>query len=123
MKVSSAVLTATLLVGVAHTGCDRSPVDSPLAGSDVQISGWYTEHDGQLTLQPCGKHEPLRIVSSPSLAEQAHAFGPKESHPVYVRVRGVVSGGTLTVSEVEQFGSPEPVSDCAITGMVFPDGS
>ena len=45
-----------------------------------------------------------------------------EGNPVYVRVKGEISGATLSISDVEQFGSPEPVMDCAMTGVVILDG-
>lgn len=73
-------------------------------------------------LQPCGQGDPLNISGSSELTEKARSFRLTDGNPVYVRIKGEISGDTLAVSKVEQFGSPKPVTNCAMTGMVVPNG-
>jgi hypothetical protein len=54
------------------------------------------------------------------LAAKAKTFDLQPDTPVYVRVSGYTKAGVLNVSRVDQFGSPEPVRDCAMTGVVIP---
>jgi len=83
------------------------------------LAGWYLEHDAEGRFQPCGPAEPLRVDSA-DLRARARDFGLDADTPVYVRVAGSIDGSTLQVVRVEQFGSPTPVRDCAMTGVVLP---
>jgi len=86
-------------------------------------TGWYLEHAGQPRFQPCGQSQPLRIAAAADLPARAKAFGLDEDTPVYMRVKGTISGGELRVVAVEQFGSPTPVRNCGLTGVVIPEAS
>lgn len=122
MNKYSASILAILLISVSQAGCTSNRPESNASSEDASIAGWYAEHAGQATLQPCGRDNLLRISGSLELTEKARSFGLTDGNPVYVRIKGEISGDTLAVSKVEQFGSPEPVTNCAMTGMVIPDG-
>jgi hypothetical protein len=77
------------------------------------------EHDAEGSFQPCGHADSLRVDSA-DLRARAREFGLDADTPVYVRVAGSIEGSTLQVVRVEQFGSPTPVRDCAMTGVVLP---
>jgi len=83
------------------------------------LAGWYLEHDAEGRFQPCGQADSLRVDSA-DLRARAREFGLDADTPVYVRVAGSIDGSTLQVVRVEQFGSPTPVRDCAMTGVVLP---
>lgn len=89
-------------------------------GTDQAHAGWYMQHEGQGTFQPCGQSQPLQISEAADLATRAKTFGLDEDTPVYVRVMGSVRGSEIAVSRVDQFGSPTPVRDCAMNGAVIP---
>jgi hypothetical protein len=116
------LMLAALLISVSQTGCTSNRSEPNASGEDASIVGWYVEHAGQAMLQPCDQGDPLNISWSSELTEKARSFGLTDGNPVYVRIKGEISGDTLAVSKVEQFGSPEPVTNCAMTGMVVPDG-
>lgn len=84
------------------------------------LAGWYWQQGEQELFQRCGQSEPWTIDRSPVLRERARAFGLEPDMPVYVRVRGTLSpaSGALVVAKVEQFGSPDPVRNCPLTGVV-----
>lgn len=88
-------------------------------------AGWYMEHAGQGRFQLCGQSQQWRMSGSSDLRTKAREFGLDQDTPVYVRVLGVQSadGDTLEVSRVEQFGSPTPVRNCGMTGVVIPEPS
>jgi len=89
-------------------------------GTDQAYAGWYMQHAGQGTFQPCGQSQPLQVSASADLPARAKTFGLDEDTPVYVRVTGSVSGSEIAVSRVDQFGSPTPVRNCAMNGVVIP---
>lgn len=91
------------------------------AASSAVHAGWYLEHAGQPRFQPCGQSQPLPIVAAADLPARAKAFGLTEDTPVYVRVKGIISGGEVRVVAVEQFGSSTPVRNCGLTGVVIPE--
>ena len=72
-------------------------------------------------LQLCGQSQQLTVESA-DLRAQAESFGLEPNTPVYVRVAGSTDGSNFTVTRVEQFGSPTPVSDCGLAGVVMPSG-
>ena len=96
------------------------PVAASAAEGEI-YRGWYLEHDGQGMFQPCGQSQQWR-VESPELRVQAKDFGLDPDTPIYVHVSATLSDGgdELSVSRVDQFGSPTPVRDCAMTGVVMP---
>jgi hypothetical protein len=53
---------------------------------------------------------------------RAKELGPEPNTPVYRRLTGSSDGSTFTVTVIEQFGAPEPVRDCGLTGVVMPSG-
>lgn len=113
-----AVSLALLLSGCA-TG--EPSAASARDGAVQAYRGWYMEHRGQASFQPCGQSWPWRVTESADLPAQARKFDLQPDTPIYVRVSGVQQGDTIAVISVEQFGSPIPVRDCAMTGVVIPD--
>lgn len=108
---------------VALAGCaaaDKPTPEKTSARADQAYAGWYMQHAGQGTLQPCGQAQPLRVSASADLPTRARDFGLDEDTPIYVRVMGSVSGNEVVVSRVDQFGSPTPVRNCAMNGVVIP---
>lgn len=103
--------------GLALCGCT---VAATAPDREEALAGWYWQHGEQELLQPCGQSQPLTVARSPALRERALAFGLEPDMPVYVRVRGTLSPASngLAVAQVEQFGSPDPVRDCPLTGVV-----
>lgn len=83
-------------------------------------SGWYMQHAQRRTFQPCGQSQEWSVSESADLPARAKAFGLQQDTPVYVRLIGSAHGDEIKVSRVEQFGSPTPVSNCAMTGVVIP---
>lgn len=107
-------LLAALTVG----GC--AVAERPAADAARSYSGWYMEHAGQGSFQACGESQAWRVSAAADLPARAKVFGLQENMPTYVRVLGVVHGDELAVARVEQFGSPIPVRNCAMTGVVIP---
>jgi hypothetical protein len=113
----------SLGVGIALTGCvvtDKPSTETTSATSGQIFVGWYMEHAGQGSFQPCGQSQPLRVSSSADLPVRAKNFDLGEDTPIYVRVTGSVRGDEIAVARVEQFGSPTPVRNCAMNGVVIP---
>lgn len=126
-----------LFIAIAMTGCTvakESPQaattrpsetqEKPMGTGAAEVAGdanrgWYLEHAGQGMFQPCGQSRQWRI-HSPELRARAKDFGLDQDTPVYVRLLVVPSanGEDMLVSKVEQFGSPTPVRDCGMTGVV-----
>jgi len=117
--------TLQLLIGMGAAagliGCaaaEKKPADAT-----ESHAGWYMEHAGQAMFQLCGQSQPLRVTAPADLAARAKAFGLDQDTPVYARLVGSVHGDEIEVSRVEQFGSPTPVRDCGMTGVVIPAGA
>lgn len=104
--------------GVACAAVDKP--DSRQNGIGTTYVGWYMEHAGEGRFQPCGEEQPLSIPVAADLHARAKAFGLTEDTPVYVRVTGSRTGKELRVMSVQQFGSPTPVRDCSMNGVVIP---
>lgn len=83
-------------------------------------TGWYMLHAGEGRFQTCGQQHQMRLTKSADLLARAKDFGLEPDTPVYVRLSGSVRGDAIEVSSVEQFGSPVPVRDCGLTGVVNP---
>jgi len=78
-------------------------------------------HGGQGSFQPCGgQSQSWRLSQAGDLPARAKAFGLQPDTPVYVRVTGSLRDNALAVASVEQLGSPTPVRDCGLTGVVIP---
>ncbi len=90
------------------------------------LNGWYLQGTSGSRLQPCGQSVQWRIGDKADLPERAKAFGLQDDTPVYVKLLARVSGASndsgkkVDVVRVEQFGSPIPVRDCGMTGVVTP---
>lgn len=114
--------TAFFGSSLAVAGCvaAEKPAASNVDSNAATYAGWYMEHAGQTTFQACGKAQAWRITQSADLPARAKAFGLDQDTPVYVRVSGSVDGSDIAVTKVEQFGSPTPVRNCALNGVVIP---
>jgi hypothetical protein len=77
------------------------------------------EHGTMGMFQPCGQQTQL-AVDSAELRQRAKDFGLEPNTPVYVRLSGTSDGARFTVARVDQFGSPDPVRDCSMTGTMTP---
>lgn len=116
------MLRSTLFVvlGVAMALVSCHAAETKPAGDTGSFRGWYMERSGEAYFQPCASSEQWRISGAADLPARARRFGLEENTPVYVVVAGVRSSDTLRVQEVTQFGSPVPVRDCAMSGVVIP---
>lgn len=124
-----------LVVFAALAGCSRPaaqggngaamppvPVaERGLAAGAQSYSGWYMVHGGVGSFRACGAASAWRIAAAGELPGRARAFGMDEDSPVYVRLHGIANASLLDVSTVDQFGSPTPVRDCPMTGVVLSD--
>lgn len=131
---------ASLTLGLALAGCARPEAvadapqahtapahpeqeamhDAPHASTRLHV-GWYREHGGQGLFQPCGSETVYRVSAQPELRSRARGFGLQPDTPVYVRLEAAMERDTLEVARVVQFGSPTPVRDCPMTGVVTRD--
>ena len=101
---------------LAATSCSAAP---PV--ETAQLSGWYMEHAGTRTFQPCGEDRVLLVSVAGDLPEESRKFGLEDDTPVYVRLSGRREDDSFAVSAVEQFGSPTPVRNCGLNGVVTTD--
>lgn len=111
--------SADAAAGAVPAAEEPARSDTIATTSGQEYRGWYMEHGGKGMLHACGQSQQWN-VDSPALHSQAKEFGLDEDTPVYVRVLATQSadGGELMVARIEQFGSPTPVRDCAMTGVV-----
>lgn len=107
------IATALVLSSCAATE-NKSSTDGKV------YAGWYMQHAGQATFQPCGQPQRIHVSAASDLAARAKKFGLQQDSPVYVRLMGTMQGDAIEVIRVEQIGSPTPVRDCAMTGVVIP---
>lgn len=100
----------------------NAAMDKPPVAESKSFAGWYMERAGQGLFQSCGQSQQQRVSGSAELRRKALDFGLAENTPVFVRLSGMQSaeGKELVVSQVEQFGSPKPVRNCGLTGVVIP---
>lgn len=87
---------------------------NPAAGGK-EYAGWYMANG---VFQPCGSSEQWRIGNPTGIRARAEASGLSTDNPFYVRVTGERTSAGLQVSRVDQVGSPDPVRDCPLTGVV-----
>ena len=106
-------------VSPAHAGDAEGAAAATPAATSGRYAGWYLQRAGTGRFQPCGRDAQWAVGQGADLAERARDFGLMDDTPVYVRVTGDFHDGVLDVRSVEQFGSPTPVRDCAMTGVVI----
>ena len=111
------------VAAILISGC--AAAENSAAPQGHTYAGWYTEHSGRGSFQPCGRAPALLVSESAELRAQAKKFGLDEDTPVYVRLSGVVSAdrNEFTLSKIEQFGSPTPVRDCPMSGLQIQSGA
>ena len=114
-----AIGAAVLLANCAAAG-KKPEAQGPSVANSQLHAGWYIESAGQGRFQPCGQSRQWRVTASADLPAQAKAFGLQQETPVYVRLTGSVRGDEIAVARVEQFGSPTPVRNCGMDGVVIP---
>ena len=113
------ISAAILLAGCAAVEKQSAAETKPIVQGQSH-AGWYMESAGQRSFQPCGQSQAWRVTAAADLPARAKAFGLQQDTPVYVRLIGSAQGDQLKVSRVEQFGSPTPVRNCAMNGVVIP---
>lgn len=106
---------------VAIAASDPSQAQGAPAPQVRDYAGWYQRHGGRATFQPCGQAVSWVVGEGADLAPRARGFGLQDDTPVYVRISGTRDGDVLDVKSVAQFGSPTPVRDCAMDGVVTQD--
>lgn len=93
------------------------------------MSGWYSQSAGSATFQPCGTSERWLVNKAADLSARATAFGLQNDMPIYVKIVAATSSSgkygshgeyshQVHVERVIQFGSPTPVRNCALSGVV-----
>jgi hypothetical protein len=111
---------------MALTACAAA---QPPAKTAQPVSGWYSQSAGSATFQPCGTSEPWLVTKAADLSARATAFGLQNDMPVYVKIVAAISAQgkygshgeyshQVQVERVLQFGSPTPVRNCALSGVV-----
>jgi hypothetical protein len=119
MNSRKALCMLSLFAGMASSSC-AAPAESPPTAKAVMVSGWYMQHGRRSSFQPCGEATPRPIAGEADLRARAKAFDLDEDTPVYVRLelKHGLSEATIDVLRVAQFGSPTPVRNCSMTGVV-----
>jgi hypothetical protein len=123
LALSLSACSSDRTADTATTAPRGQPADAPTLPSTGggTLAGWYMEHGGASMFQRCGESTQLRVDSA-VLRDAAKASGLDAGSPIYVRVVGSIEGSTLVVTNVAQVGSPTPVRDCGLTGVVMPAG-
>ncbi|MEO5595617.1 MAG: hypothetical protein ABIQ97_00500 [Lysobacteraceae bacterium] len=122
LTLVSGTLLASVLSSCAATEKTSAPIAAPTSAAPAKgqpYSGWYMEHAGKSTFQPCGQTKQWRVSAPADLVARAKKFGLEQDTPVYVQLLGTAQGDAIAVSRVQQFGSPTPVRNCALTGVVL----
>jgi len=97
-----------------------APAQAPTAATTQTYVGWYMEHGGQPMFQTCGSSDMGNVDNAAELQRRVKASDVVPGNPVYVRFTGRTEGSTIRVAEVQQVGSPTPVRNCALAGVVTP---
>lgn len=120
MKSHLFPLLASAGLSIILTACVAA--ERPSAVGAKALAGWYMQEGAVATFQPCGESTARRITKDADLRAKAKTFGLEDGNPVYVKVIASLSviDKTFNVNRVTQFGSPTPVRDCALTGVVHP---
>jgi hypothetical protein len=111
---------------LALTACAAAQAPAKTAQA---VSGWYSQSAGSATFQPCGTSEPWLVTKAADLSARATAFGLQNDMPIYVKIVAAISASgkygshgeyshQVQVERVIQFGSPTPVRNCALNGVV-----
>ncbi len=114
------VLSIATMLGGCPLAEDTQSANAAATSGAHAFAGWYMQHAGQGSFQACGQPRPWRVSTAAELPTRAKAFGLDDDTPVYVRIQGTRSRDGIDVWKVEQFGSPTPVRDCPMTGVVIP---
>ena len=102
-------------VGAGPSGAvDAGATPGGTDGAATVQAGWYRAG----TFQSCGSSAAVKATNAGDIEKQIKAGGMQPGDPVYVRVEGSTAGGVFNVTRVVQVGSPTPVRDCAMTGVV-----
>lgn len=111
-----AVSMAATLAACSAVEVLSPPTEEPL------LAGWYMQSASGNTFQACGGSERWPIGHAADLRVRAEAFGLDDGSPVYVKLQATTRAPdkTIDVARVVQFGSPTPVRDCAMSGVVQP---
>ncbi len=112
--------TGTAAAPAAAQAPVATPAPAPAPAAAQAYVGWYMEHGGQPMFQACGSSDMSNIGNAGELQAQVKASDIVPGNPVYVRFTGRSESGTIQVAQVEQVGSPTPVRDCALPGVVTP---
>ena len=107
-------LCGLILVGSSLVACN-APASST---KPSQLAGWYLQHGREARFQACGKGTAVRLAATADLRQRAVQFELDDDTPIYVRIEVVATGSELEVLRVLQFGSPTPVRNCGLTGVV-----
>ena len=118
--IPPSILVLALSTLTACNAAERPAIHPMTDPGATAQTGWYLQHAGKGRFQPCGQSHSWPIADSAALAARAQAFGLTDDTPVYVRLKGTVRDQALHVTQVEQFGSPTPVRNCGMNGVVIP---
>lgn len=102
------------------SACTSTKAPEAMPSTATEYRGWYLEHAGNSQWQACGDSRRQSFADPGGLPARAKTFGLGDDTPVYVRFTATLQGEALRVESVEQFGSPAPVRDCAMDGVVTP---
>ncbi len=109
------------LAGLILAGSSLAACSVPASrAKPTELAGWYLQHGGEARFQACGNDRAVRLAALADLRQRATGFELGDDTPVYVRIEVVDTGSGLEVLRVLQFGSPTPVRNCGLTGVVVP---
>lgn len=112
---------AVTIAAIALMVASCAPVKG--AGDTAEaVSGWYRQEAKAAFFQPCGEAAALPVVDGAELRKRAAGFGLQPGDPVYVRLLGTPAKGKFSLARIVQFGSPDPVRDCPMTGTRIQQG-
>ena len=109
------------LTGLIMTGSWLAACNAPTSGTKpTQLAGWYLQHGREARFQACGRNTAVRLSATADLRQRANQFELDDDTPIYVRIEVDASESEPDVLRVLQFGSPTPVRNCGLTGVVTP---
>ncbi len=118
IMTKAVVFTCAAMLAVGLSSCIAG--ENPSASRAHSVAGWYVEHAGQRTIQSCGQSQTWRVTVASDLPARARKFGLGRDTPVYVKLLATARGNEIAVSRVEQLGSPTPIRNCGLSGVVLP---
>lgn len=124
MNIRKMFLGMGSVIAMTVAGCAAADKTASTPAAQP-LTGWYLHGASGSRFQPCGKSEQWQVAAKADLETRAKAFGLQDDTPVYVKLLANMSGQgggkpTIDVVRVVQFGSPTPVRDCGMTGVVMP---